>query len=257
MNAPTPAPLTPQFGTAEYSGTLGSDRCELCGQGIAGSYYRVATRMSCASCAERAKRETPEDTHARFMRALMYGVGAAVLGLILYAAVSIITGFQIGYMSLAVGYLVGKAVMKGSNGVGGRKYQIAAVLLTYAAVSMAAIPIVLHQLSQTGKLGSQSQAQKQATPPTTSSSSEAEPSAETPKETAGAGPEAKPMGFGLAMLTLAAYGLASPFLELADPFHGFIGLIILFVGINFAWKNTASREIEIDGPFNVSPTVPA
>ena len=34
-----------------------------------------------------------------------------------------------------------KAIMKGTNGIGGRRYQIAAVALTYAAVSLSAIPI--------------------------------------------------------------------------------------------------------------------
>ena len=34
--------------------------------------------------------------------------------------------------------------MKGSNGQGGRRYQITAALLTYAAVSMAAIPVWIH-----------------------------------------------------------------------------------------------------------------
>ncbi len=40
--------------------------------------------------------------------------------------------------------MVGKAMMAGSKGMGGRRYQIAAVLLTYAAVSLAAIPVIIH-----------------------------------------------------------------------------------------------------------------
>jgi hypothetical protein len=44
-------------------------------------------------------------------------------------------------------------------------------------------------------------------------------------------------------------GLASPFLELQDPFHGIIGLVILLVGIRIAWQLTASPKIEILGPF--------
>ena len=80
------------------------------------------------------------DSHAAFTRALLYGIGAAVLGMILYAVFEIATGLIVGYVSLAVGWMVGTAMMKGSNGVGGRRYQVAAVLLTYAAVSMAAVP---------------------------------------------------------------------------------------------------------------------
>ena len=41
-----------------------------------------------------------QDTTAAFVRAILFGVGAAVLGLILYAAFAVITGIFIGYASL-------------------------------------------------------------------------------------------------------------------------------------------------------------
>jgi hypothetical protein len=88
----------------------------------------------------------PNDTHAAFVRGLTFGIGGAVLGLIIYAAFGIITGLMLGYISLAVGYIVGKAIKMGSKGIGGRRYQIAAVLLTYIAVSMAAVPIGISQI---------------------------------------------------------------------------------------------------------------
>src|SRR5580693_4560017 len=75
-------------------------------------------------------------------------MGAAIAGLVGYAAFGIITGIQIGYISLAVGWLVGKAMRTGSRGIGGLRYQIAAALFTYAAVSMAAIPIYFSQISK-------------------------------------------------------------------------------------------------------------
>ena len=61
--------------------------------------------------------------------------------MIVYATFTIVTICTIGYIALAVGWLVAKAIMKGSNGIGGRRYQVAAVLLTYAAISLAAVPI--------------------------------------------------------------------------------------------------------------------
>jgi hypothetical protein len=51
---------------------------------------------------------------------------------------------------------------------------------------------------------------------------------------------------------LALAGLASPFLELADPLHGVIGLVILFVGIRIAWRITQGTQHEILGPFSQS-----
>jgi hypothetical protein len=53
-----------------------------------------------------------------------------------------------------------------------------------------------------------------------------------------------------AIVQLAFIGLASPFLDLAsDPFHGLIGLVILFVGLKIAWQITAGSELQITGPF--------
>lgn len=62
----------------------------------------------------------------------------------LYAGFTILTNIQIGYVSLAVGFIVAKAIMIGSGGIGGRHYQITAAVLTYMAVSMASIPLALY-----------------------------------------------------------------------------------------------------------------
>jgi predicted lipid-binding transport protein (Tim44 family) len=243
---------TPQFDTAEYAGMPGTDRCKLCNQLIADRYYRINSAMACSSCAERAKREVPVDTHAAYMRGLLYGGGAAVLGLILYSAVGIITGFQIGYVSLAVGYLVGKAMKKGSQGIGGRRYQIAAALLTYAAVSMAAVPIALWQQSKQSRQPAQAQIQpeKQSSTSDNQSARSQAPTPDTKSAQESEPPSSPKMSVAAALGTLVLIGLASPFLELQDPVHGMIGLVILLVGIRFAWQSTAGSQIEIDGPFN-------
>ena len=121
---------SPQFSTAEYAATPGSERCKSCNQTLGSQYYRVNGALTCAYCAEQTKLRLPVDTHSTFVRGLVFGIGGAIVGLVIYSAFGIITGLVIGYVSLAVGYIVGKAMMKGSNGIGGRRYQIAAVLLT-------------------------------------------------------------------------------------------------------------------------------
>jgi hypothetical protein len=228
---------SPQFGTVEYAGTAGTDQCEFCHQSIVGRYYRVNNAMACSSCADRAQRQLPKNGRGPYMRALLFGVGAAILGLILYAAFAIITGWMIGYVSLAVGYIVGKAMMKGSKGLGGKRYQVTAIALTYAAVSMAAIPIGISQYAKEAKLKKQ-QAQVQQTSPANPTSSQ-----ENGKE----------MSVGKALFFLGVLGLVSPFLELQDPLHGILGLIILLVGIQIAWKTTAGKPtVEVKGPFDVA-----
>lgn len=216
----------PQFATAEYSGKPGAAVCKSCGQAVSGVYYRVNGVPTCANCAQRIKDQMPRDSHSAFARGVSFGVGGAILGLGLYVGFALATGWIVGFVSLAVGYIVGKAIVLGSGGVGGRRYQVTAILLTYVAVSMAAVPIALSQQMK------QKSAQRQA--PGSDSASVSQP---------GMGP-LKVLG------VLAIIGLASPFLDHANPAHGVIGLIILFVGIRIAWRLTAGTSVNIVGPIN-------
>lgn len=167
----------------------------------------------CSSCGEQAKSGLPVERSGAYIAALLYGLGGAVAGFILYALVTIVTGWEIGFVSLAVGFLVGAAMKKGAGGYGGRKYQITAALLTYAAVSLAAIPIYLYL---------------------------------------GHGKEMSTPGQPVAtFLTYALIGFASPVLGLiASPGSGILGLVILFVGIRYAWQATAAHMATVDGPYD-------
>jgi hypothetical protein len=245
----TPGSSPIQFGTAEYLGSPGADHCQFCQQPITGTYYRVHSAIACRGCAEKAQSELPQYSHADYVRGLFYGVGAAIAGLILYAAFEIATSLIIGYVSLAVGWMVGKAMMKGSNGQGGRRYQISAALLTYAAVSMAAIPVWIHHSGEHKQAQPAAQRQQFA-----EDERELETETGRPQTTAPAKPA---LNRGKAFVTLAVLGLASPFLELADPLHGAIGLFILFIGIRIAWQITGQKLPAIDGPFPSSPGPPA
>jgi hypothetical protein len=245
---------TPQFGTAEYAPKPGTDVCKSCNQAIAGQYYRVNGSLACVRCVDQLKNQIPKDTHAAFVRGLTFGFGGAVIGLIVYSGFSIITGIEIGYVALAVGWIIAKAIKMGSRGIGGRRYQIAAVAFTYAAVSMAAVPIYLYQVN---KEGAQKPARSQTAPsddPDATSSQGSSPSASgTPSQPpSSAKPKMNTLkAFGL----LALVGLASPFLELENPLNGALGLLILFVGMNIAWRLAAGPKIEILGPFAASAAV--
>jgi len=197
--------------------------------------------MACEGCVQELQRRHPADSHAGYVRGILFGVGAAIVGMAGYAGFTILTGLYIGYVSLAVGWLVGKAIMLGSKGIGGRRYQIAAVILTYAAVSLAAVPIAIsYQLKAKSHSESvQPQQQQSATEAENSQPEQAQPK---PK-----------LSFGAAILQLLVIGLASPFLELQDPVHGIIGLVILMVGIRIAWQiTTGSRRANIEGPYESS-----
>jgi hypothetical protein len=250
MSTPDLTDPTPQFGTAEYIGKSGNDHCRFCQQPIGGSYYRINHAMACPCCAQRLHDEKARDTHGVFIRALFFGVGAAILGMILYATFAIVTGIVIGYASLAVGWMVGTAMMKGSAGVGGKRYQIAAVLLTYAAVSTAAIPIWIHYANE--------RAQKQHTQHQQLQDEQRRLEAENGQQSSLPPPKpAHPhMGVGEWLVRVTLLGLASPFIELwsgGPSFSWIIGVVILLVGMRIAARLTVGKPIEIYGPFNDSP----
>jgi hypothetical protein len=77
-----------------------------------------------------------------FSSGLAYGAEAAVLSFLVYTKILIVTGIELGTISIAVSYVIGMAVRKGSNGWGGRRNQIAAVLLTYFSISFSSVAMI-------------------------------------------------------------------------------------------------------------------
>jgi hypothetical protein len=222
-----PSKGVPQFATAEFAPNSPTMSCAACKRPITGPYFKINGVQACAECATRIQAQIPKDSHAAFVRALLFGIGGAIAGFALYVSFALGTGLVIGFVSLAVGYIIGKAMNFGSRGVGGRRYQIVAVLLTYLAVSLSAVPIGIHQMRQ-------HRAQAQTTDT--------------------AAPQSEPINIGKAIGVLALLGIASPFLDLQDPVHGIIGLVILFVGMRFAWRFTAGRSLAVSGPHAAAPS---
>jgi len=216
----------PQFATAEFAPHSPAMTCGACKRPITGTYFKINGVTACPACAQQARAQTPADSHAAFARGLAFGIAGAIAGCVLYVTFALVTGLVIGWVSLAVGFMVGKAMSFGSGGVGGRRYQMVAALLTYLAVSTSAVPIAIHQMKE-------HRAQMQ--------SSE------------GAAPPSAQMSIPKAIAVLALIGIASPVLALQDPLHGLIGLVILFVGMRFAWRFTAGRSLAVSGPHTASP----
>jgi hypothetical protein len=253
----------PQFQTAEFAGSQSTgDTCCICRQPIAGSFYRINRAKACAACSQRVQASTPRDTHATFSRAILYGLGGALLGLILYSAVGILLHLEIGYVALAVGFLVGKAMMMGSGNVGGRRYQWVAVALTYAAVSLSAVPIAIAQYSGTTtahvrQVGGTGVQDRGITPPDAAQAPDAaQTDASSSDASSSPAPAAHKMAHtpanpGKALGMLLILGLASPLLEFAgSPVGGALGLIILLVGVRIAWRLTKAGPLPtVEGPY--------
>jgi hypothetical protein len=198
------APGAPQFSTAEYKPQgSAAQLCAVCGRAIGIRSYVVDSKLACARCAGMEGARAPGDSHAVFMQSLLFGAGAAIIGLVFYSTFTIVTHFYFGYVALAVGWLVGKAMMMGSRGVGGARYQISAVIFTYAAISLASVPILIARALQSG---------------------------------------AAHVDWSNVAGQLVLWGIASPFLQLRSGVSGAIGLVILFVGLRIAYRITAARQ---------------
>ena len=245
--------------------------CTLCDHVLGVNFYRINGAVACDGCAFRERQAQPS-SHANYVRALLFGIIGSILGLIAYATFTIVTDIEIGFMSLLVGFLVGKAMKMGSKGSGGSRYQITAVVLTYAAVSLSAIPVGIAQIAKaTAQVAKISQATPrvartiQVSPDAndqhaddqrlddqqSSAQPADDPQSATPTLPATRTPIPRPSllsAFG----TLCLIGLISPiWIFKFNPMDGFIGLIILFVGMRLAWRITAGAEVgsSIEGPF--------
>lgn len=225
-----------------------ADSCAFCHRMLEGEYFRVSGHLACSNCAQQTAALVTPDSHKAFSKALLFGACAALAGCIGYALFEILTGIMLGWAAIGVGFLVGWAMRKGSGGLGGRRYQIAAALLTYAAVSMAAVPVALHSMHEDKQQAAHVQSSQSATE---SKSASGDASATSSAETKT--PE-KPMGIGMAILTLLGIGLVSPFLEIASSVGGgLLNLFIVFLGIQMAWKHMRATAVPVEGPFTPSP----
>ena len=201
----TDIPATPAVSAGiQTCMTCGNPFSTLNGQGSA-----IGDKWVCNACRPAAQQKmagaaVASQESGDFVISLLFGVAAAIVGLGVYAGFTIVTHFYFGYVALLVGWIIAKAMMVGSKGVGGPKYQATAVVLTYLAISLAAVPIVMVNYAQNAD-GSQ-------------------------------------VDWASHVGDLAFYGLFSPFLRLQAGISHIIGLVILFVGIRIAWRIAAGTK---------------
>ena len=141
-----------QFETAEGI-QPGPSPCAICRAPLSTEYHQINGQPLCAVCRAREEAAYAQDNHgARFVTAAGYGFGAALGGGLLYWGFVKVTHIEFGLMAIAVGWLVGKAVMKGSNMRGGRRYQYLALALTYISITLSYAALVVEAMmnSQAG-----------------------------------------------------------------------------------------------------------
>lgn len=143
----------------------------------------------------------PDAAGDAFPRALLFGVVAAVVGSVGYALVGL-SGWMVSIVAIGVAYLIAKAMMTATGGVGGRRFQVAAVVLTYFAVSFADVLDLAYYVHRDRGI---------------------------------------PYGaiFAHNVPLLVKITLIGPFLQLGSGLNGMIGVVILAIGMRAAWRLAA------------------
>jgi len=123
-----------QFDRAEFAAPR-STVCSACQTVLATEYYAINGQVFCAKCTEQVRRHFDDGAQSRLLgRAALLGLGAAVAGSAVYA-VLIMQQFAFRVLiSVGIGWLVGKAVRRGSGNLGGSNYQLLAAVLTYLSI---------------------------------------------------------------------------------------------------------------------------
>lgn len=102
------------------------------------TYYSLNARPLCPKCSAVYRARIERGTGPGSMgRAVLYGTGAALAGMIGVAILlSVVGAFRI-IAAIGVAYLVAGAIGRATGNYGGRRYQLLAVSLTYVALGLA------------------------------------------------------------------------------------------------------------------------
>ena len=237
--------------------------CAQCGTPITDRYYTLGSHVLCESCHLAFQSATaPGNAAIRFFGATALGTVAAAIGCAMWMIVTELTGYEIGLIAIAIGYLVGMAVHVGARRIGGVAYQLLAVFLTYSAIVMTYVPMIAEQfmidvgVEQDAQTAASDDSQNAPSGDSNTDLSEGRAEDDTaysaPGASAGedvANPESEP-GVDAATAWLAAIPVAYmlPFLM---GFENAIGILIIGFALWQAFRMNARVKIELQGPFRL------
>lgn len=249
-----------QFETAEVDeGHADPTACGSCGGSLAPSYWVVDGQPACARCKGlHAARGTGGTGPGRFARACLFGGLAGAVGAGIWYGIREVSGYEIGLISIVVGWMVGAGVRIGSRERGGRLYQALAVFIAYTAIVSTYVPLIVRELR------SQDLAQAESATSGEGAGESTSTGGATPAPASGEGAAPPPTGglpaeeevtaaqalvaFALFAIFIAAIAYAAPFLV---GFENLIGIAIIAFGLWEAWRINRRTEPAISGPFRI------
>jgi hypothetical protein len=217
--------------------------CAGCKRPLSGSYFEVNGQLACEGCRHRTEQAWNSGSGlARFLKASVYGVAAAIAGALVYWGISKATGMQLSLISIAVGWMVGVGVRAGSQARGGWPYQLLAIFLTYSSIVGSYAPSVIEGFRQSV---TESKAEK-----TVDGSRPAAPAKSAPLS-------GLPLIVGVVLVVAIVY--VSPFLVVYSNGNGqgLISLAIIGIGMWQAWSMNRRASLRIAGPFSMAKPPPA
>ena len=255
-----------QFDKAEFD-QAPRQSCKGCKAALVGSYYQANGSIFCAQCAEglRIFLRGKGTRTGRFVRAVLYGLGAAIGGSLIYYGIRAATGYEIGLVAIVVGIMVGKAVRAGSGNRGGWRYQVLAAILTYVSIASTYVPVALSELRKHPAMVRPEPAIIQEGGPVTSPAvpvNAARPASRSTAERPASSKEAPsflhslpgPLRMVVAITMLVGIALALPILA---GINNAIGILIIGFGVWQAWVLNRRLKIEVTGPHPIVPSARA
>jgi len=246
-----------QFDKAEYADPASAGAvCVVCKQPIADIYYTAGQQVLCARCYAGVLAHMQGGSKTvRFFSALGLGLLAGIIGGLIWYAIRKATHYEIGLVAVAVGFMVGAAVRKGSAGRGGWVYQTMAMCLTYGCISAQYMPDIFSAI-MSDLNAKQTAAATQ--PGDASAGVNGGSGAQGANQSASQSvpPESEPRpGVGKAILALLLAAVLLFALAAAAPVlmgvQNLIGLLIIGFAVYEAWKLNKRRRIDIAGPFGI------
>jgi len=231
-----------QFDKAEPARPSESLLCAGCRKPLVDSFYLAGPQKICVTCRDQVQAQLDGGPKGpRVAKAILIGLFISVVGGSLWAFITSKTeGSFSGLLAILLGYLVGIGVRKGSEGRGGRGFQVLAVLLTYLGLAIGFSGLMIPEF-----IKKQPKAGTEAPSPSVESKAPeekpAEPVSATPMSTGGC---------VVGVLVLLGFWLASPvFVAIKSP------LIILMLAIALweGWRINRGINLTLKGPFPLGP----
>jgi hypothetical protein len=215
--------------------------CAACQASIPTEYFDLGGHVVCERCRHRLEMaaDTPRGT-LPLLVAGASGLGAGIIGAIIYYSVIAIAHLEIGIVAILIGYMVGYAVRRGAGGRGGLRFQILAVGLTYLSVAFAYTPLAVSAARE-----------HRAGQATTAANGTSGAGAGVATGTR-TGQAPRPIGGLQLIAVLAAFVVTLPVaIILGNLPSSLITVVIITIGMRQAWRMTAAPILEFRGPYRV------